>query len=1280
MPDIFDQIQPGDTPAASGGDVFDRIAPGDNPAIAFAKGVGEELNPVTIAKGINNMVQGLTYNTLDTVKGMAQNNAQAWERTKAAYQRGDYPAMLAHFFNYLAPMGSSVEPITTQIEQGGSVPNALGRSVGLGVQLAAPDTKIPFTGKTIPGMAGELLDKLPESVKTGGMKANPKVADAVNWAQDRGIPVDAGTATQNPWVKNIQAGADHYSPIGAVIEEGAKGETTDALKRVAGELASEANPTAVTPQQAGANTAEIMRGQIRRQDTLADAAYSQLRDIAADPANVRNVQTGTRQVDVIDPKTGMPTGAKKTEPVMEDVPLPVDMRPVKASLRPVYDDIRKLMPIAQQRASTGLLALDNIVNGPDAMGAVEADRNLSAIKAAARGAEPELRTLSQGLAARAVQDLHDAVSEAVSQAQRAPAGVVKYVQQGDKLIAIDANGDEVSQPAAGVQPQQRSMGDDVARDPEAISRQSIVTEPITVYRGENGKNAPAAAGVNHVYVTTDPDLAAAHGNVTAYRIKPGARLYHDPEIEGEFDEQLSGIDSLKRGTSAVVHSRDLIPIDNAKTQTPNVPTPAQQLDAGTDARAAQQGAAPAQPNPPRPGDTSTQIIVPGSGNEYAARYEIRELGDIQPSHNGETFSPNPQYPLRNDRNYNNPANQRKVVDWSTPEGFDPRYHITDNPDAVNGPPVVDSDGNVLGGNGRTMIMQRVYKGNPEGAAAYRAMLEQRAAYFGLNPEDVAKFNQPVLVRVLDDGELASAAQRADAITDFNRTGTAALTPAEQAVADARRVSPDTLEKLSNRLGELGPDATTAQAIEGRAGVDLLHQLISDGVIAPQEAARYASEDALTAAGKQRIQQLLLGRFFRDADQLDSLAPAIRNKVERIAGPLARLEAAGDYALTDHVKSAIDLIETAKAHNQPIEDYLQQSGLFTQQKYSPEAQAIAKGLRDGNPTAIAQQLNLYAEHARYAGSYEGPGMFGEFPEPKNPRGAFNHAFGTQLDENAAAAPPEPPSAPAKPADFDQSFQPTPAPPKKTAPPMGAQIGTPAGREALDALSRGRAATKAKWQTKEVLDSLPNSGDVGYQVYQAATQAKDSGIERLRELAKQAPGGIPQIARGFLEDMIEKATAEGDWRKGQGLFERWNNLGPETKKLLFPNPMQRADLDKFFLIAKKLGEVTNPSQSATVISSLSSFGLLFKHPPTGILYILGGGAISKMLHSPAGVRALTEGMQIPIRQTARATIAANRILRIAGQDARPAQRDNVVSFPGGGTSPSGYSAPTSRAASQ
>jgi hypothetical protein len=390
---------------------------------------------------------------------------------------------------------------------------------------------------------------------------------------------------------------------------------------------------------------------------------------------------------------------------------------------------------------------------------------------------------------------------------------------------------------------------------------------------------------------------------------------------------------------------------------------------------------------------STAVDIPGEQRAYPATYTVKELDDIQPSHQGATFQPNPKYGHANDRQYDDPRNQRKIVDWSTRQGFNPRNLLNTAPTSEIGPPIVDAAGNVLGGNGRSMIMQRVYQGNPEGAAAYRAELDRTAAHYGIDPASYAHMKQPVLVRELDPEVLKDEGTAARAITDFNKTGTAALTPAERAIADARGVSQRTLDDIAARMDRLGPDATLAQTVEGRQGIEILRNIERDGVISPQEAAGLATETKLTRQGKERISGLMLGRFFTDAKQMDSLPDALRNKLERMAAPLARAETVADYSLRPTIKSALDLLEDADAHGAAtLDDYLKQQGLFGEREYSPEAIAFAKALKSTNPVELTHAARRYAERVKYREEYQGPGMFGDIPPPLPPREAFGDSFG------------------------------------------------------------------------------------------------------------------------------------------------------------------------------------------------------------------------------------------------------------------------------------------------
>ena len=92
---------------------------------------------------------------------------------------------------------------------------------------------------------------------------------------------------------------------------------------------------------------------------------------------------------------------------LESMQAPVDLTEVKKYVQPLYAQMTRQMPIAQQQASPGLKALENIVTGPNFAPLSQADRDLSAVKAIARK--------EGGLAKFAVKPFDDAVQKAAAQ-------------------------------------------------------------------------------------------------------------------------------------------------------------------------------------------------------------------------------------------------------------------------------------------------------------------------------------------------------------------------------------------------------------------------------------------------------------------------------------------------------------------------------------------------------------------------------------------------------------------------------------------------------------------------------------------------------------------------------------------------------------------------------------------------------------------------------------------------------------------------------------------------
>ena len=396
-----------------------------------------------------------------------------------------------------------------------------------------------------------------------------------------------------------------------------------------------------------------------------------------------------------------------------------------------------------------------------------------------------------------------------------------------------------------------------------------------------------------------------------------------------------------------------------------------------------------------PGE-NTDIPTPGNTGDIHARYEVRELADVQPSHNGQTFSANPKYGHRNERDYSKPENQQRVIENSSEERFNPRYHITDNPDATNGPIVVDEAGNALGGNSRAMMLQRVYGRDAAGAAAYRGLLEKRAGQFGIDPEAVRGMKQPVLVRVVSNAELASVPDgAAGIIRRTNISGTAALSASERAAADARQLHPDLVQHIADSIEAAGPSATLNDALTGKSGTAIVNRLIAEGFFSEQErpALMDGKTGAVTQLAKDRIGKALVGQFFRDSDQIARTPAAIRGKLERVAAPLAKVQGNADWDLTPAIREAVDLVEYASAHGiKNLGDVVAQQSMFGDTPWKSDAVTLAGWLRDAKPNDLVPAVR------GYVGDRE-PTMFGE----TTPEAAFRQHFGGEKAARGGGSP-------------------------------------------------------------------------------------------------------------------------------------------------------------------------------------------------------------------------------------------------------------------------------------
>jgi hypothetical protein len=419
------------------GDKEQQMTIGDNvPAAAvpamIQKNVDYQssaLNPENIGNAVANFgramnpVPALVRGWQDPI-GMGGDilKAQGAELGKArdAFNQGEYGRAIGHGLGYALPViGPAAANAGEQIRSG-DVSGGLGNAAAMVLPEAA---SMALKNRSIP-VVPKMLTK------------NPAEASAVRFGMREGLPVDAATATGNPAVRGGQWLADN-SIGGSIMRHSAKQAEAGQFASKLDELANQPGYTALTPntpEQAGAAVRGAMESKIAQQHGIANTAYNDLRAIENDPKNIVRIQTGTQPAP---PQSlhGMLTGQQPAPvPVYEDIALPVDTTAVKSALAPILEEMKRTMPEAQRQASPGLQALSNIVNGPDFVSASVADRNLSALKGIERGADSKyLRNVSQGLAAKTVSELSDAVDAAVARGGPKATGALQRGRAATKL-------------------------------------------------------------------------------------------------------------------------------------------------------------------------------------------------------------------------------------------------------------------------------------------------------------------------------------------------------------------------------------------------------------------------------------------------------------------------------------------------------------------------------------------------------------------------------------------------------------------------------------------------------------------------------------------------------------------------------------------------------------------------------------------------------------------------------------------------------------------------------
>jgi hypothetical protein len=262
--------------------------------------------------------------------------------------------------------------------------------------------------------------------------------------------------------------------------------------------------------------------------------------------------------------------------------------------------------------------------------------------------------------------------------------------------------------------------------------------------------------------------------------------------------------------------------------------------------------------------------------KHAIKYKIVEADDIQASHDEETFGHNPKYQhgLQERVYETDMAEQLKVI--RNASQLEPAFLVNTNPDAMNGAPVIDDDGLVLGGNSRTMAIKRAYKQHEEKANLYKNYLSQHADNFGFSPDYISTFNKPILVRAYEPADKSEQNMKL-LVRQMNEGFTQAMDEKTEISAISRRVTDRTMGALGRAFSN--SDAGSVYEVlnmQNDYSQEVLHALMKDGILSNQNMNKYIDSETgrVSPSFAHMLSDVLVGRVIKNKTMFAKISPAL----------------------------------------------------------------------------------------------------------------------------------------------------------------------------------------------------------------------------------------------------------------------------------------------------------------------------------------------------------------------------------------------------------------------
>lgn len=357
------------------------------------------------------------------------------------------------------------------------------------------------------------------------------------------------------------------------------------------------------------------------------------------------------------------------------------------------------------------------------------------------------------------------------------------------------------------------------------------------------------------------------------------------------------------------------------------------------------------------------------GSTLRGHYVLTEAGAASASHDiNNAFEPTEGFPIDengesvNDRDYKRDTDAQQIV-RDIARNYDSR--------ALQPPVIVSKDGIVLSGNNRTMSGDMAAQQGTD--KAYIDHLREFGQMYGFTPEQIGAMKHPRVVFVPDEELPYDAATFAR----FNAEQQKKQSKPEQAVK-LGKVVPDNV--FNSIVGDISRyDRLSDYYADDKAVASAISQLLGAGVINEMQLPEMRTGNALSAAGRELIENTLIGKVFQtspDAVRHIIGTSTLRQSVVMGLNEIAhnRTLAKSGYDLSQELGAAVDLVARARSvhldvfkDGMPVSPFGWEQGLFDDEYGDSRVTdgltlMLADILNSGKPSELRKFLSVYNNEA------------------------------------------------------------------------------------------------------------------------------------------------------------------------------------------------------------------------------------------------------------------------------------------------------------------------------